>query len=142
MLPAITRSGSRAVRRLKRVLLLIFLGLAGCEAVTAGSYSAEIRRTSYSDNGVFADAFHNVIYDDRLYAQETEVRQIIRIEVLVPYSATSDGVERWLVGGMGREPIPYLVRMTHYGLGLTYVSVVKDDGKEFRDAPILPGPAK
>jgi len=118
------------------------IGLTGCETMPSMAYTPEVRKMSYTDATLFQDSLNGVLMYDQIFHPNVKKREVVKIEVIVPYDNHRVGLERWIISHDSQETAAYIVKMIPDGRGGTDFNVGQDDGKALRDVPSLPPPPK
>jgi len=124
------------------LITIAILGLAGCATMPPIAYTPEVRKMSYTDATLFRDSLNGVYMYDHIFHPKVTKREVVKIEVIVPYDNVKVGLERWIVSHDGQETSAYIVKMIPDGRGGTDFNIGKDDGNALRGVPALPPPQK
>ena len=57
---------------------------------------------------------------DRVFYPDVRSRELIKIEVIIPYGRTDQGIERWYVRHDGKDVVRYLIQLKSDGRGDTF----------------------
>ena len=117
---------------MKKPLLLLATLTAALLCYGAGEkleYTKEVRKQTLAGRVLFNDLLNGLgglgMIDKACYPQAKE-RQIVKIEVTVPYDNKRIGTERWSVRHSENETAAYLINFVPDGQGGTYFSVKKE----------------
>jgi hypothetical protein len=121
---------------MKKYLVLIAalaLLVSGCATMSSSSltYTPEIRKMSDASNTLFHDLLTQiggVGFADETLFPNAKSREIVKIEVVIPYDNRETGVEHWTVQHDGLETCVYIVKFIPDGRGGTEFTVQQDKG--------------
>ncbi|MCC4271798.1 hypothetical protein LL254_13850 [Marinobacter nauticus] len=101
----------------KIALIFIILGIVGCASTPSTStlrISGEVRAASQTDKRLFSDivmAPGGVGFVDKALYPRAKASEVIKIEVITPYTGEAKGVERWHIQHDGNDIATYLVNL-------------------------------